>query len=139
MPYPDWIEGKQQFTRIERITTTIDLVGIGLQSVKSFSGSGEIITGEFIATKQPELIPELDYLEIFVDSIFVQRILWEDSAYLFTGSWVSPLSLGYYDGGNLGVIRVSKSISFFSLIEFKYNKTGIGTTNIQLSASLGIY
>jgi len=139
MPYPDWIEGKQQFTRTEQIASIVDLSGTGLQDIKLFNSSGEIISGRFTIYKFPDEFYRDDYLQIYIDGILVQRLSWVESCYLEVGSWVSPILPGYYDYGGMGIMNISGLVSFFSSLEFKYYKTSFGTIRTYLELSIGIY
>lgn len=139
MPYPDWIEGKQQFNRVESIASDLSLSGVGIASVKLFSGSGEIITGSFAAWRQPDVLPEDDNLQLFIDGVFIQHLSWGESCSFHMGSWVSAILPSYYDGGNLGFMNISKASPFSTSLEFKYSKTIVGTTFVSLRVTLGIY
>jgi len=139
MPYPDWVEGKRQFTRVEYMMNALALGALGSNVIESFNGSGEILEGKILVEKAPDTFNGDDSLQLFIDGILLQKLKWYESCYLHTCSWTSPIRPGYYDDGVRGVMIISGSTSFFSSMEFKYNKSDAGTISVFSELTLGIY
>jgi len=139
MPYPDWVEGKQQFSGYDVKSDSGTILAAETKSILDYDGSGELLYGLYRISGLDHIFSAQDRFYLYIDGIQVEDSWWE---YMLqkpldnTPVFVVP---GNYNEFGEGSVYLKPNIQFTENITLNYRNTTGAVYTFNTRSVMGLY